>query len=522
MKAKLTLAIAALCALGCGGRAEEIEQAVTWLERPLALGDKLVLITREDPRAFLLDVSELETPAQIAELPHEPIAAWKRNGANEALVLCQGRRASADQDAEPAVLAVVESNGDVRRYPVGGDPFDSLTQSGDGRYAFLFKKEGADRLLGNPNEVAIVDLDEADADLAVEQRTLRSFGDSPQAVIFSPTMNIVGQERRLAVVLSQANVTLIDLDHLDRVETTVQLSSPGGGAVAPAQVLFNPAAPEIYVRGSGSDDVFVFNLAERPPSDEVEEGGEHNDFRPFIDQLGVGGRPSDMVLYTGADGDARLLVLANGSQAAVVTAGTSQVTSVELSEEASRALLFEGASPRDREVAQRALLYREEGTAVTFLDLEDLEERGSRNLEVLPLDRPIDRLIPMPEEQRVLIIHGDNGVSLVDLEGRTISPLTSSAELTDALFDATRGQLWVGPPGQPFVGLLELDTGETPEVLLDEDVDQLVPMFDAGHMVVLHRSTVGHLTVLDAARPTRESARSLRGFVVADLLDRGE
>jgi hypothetical protein len=532
MNAKLTfgggamsMAIAALCALGCGGRAEEIEQPVTWLEQSLALGDKLVLITRENPRAFLIDVSELETQeAQIVELPEEPLAAWKRNGANEALVLCQGRRASADQDAEPAVLAVVESDGDVRRYPIGGDPFDSLTQSEDGRYAFLFKKEGADRLLGNPNEVAIVDLDEPDADLAVEQRTLRSFGDSPQAVVFSPTMNIVGQDRRLAVVLSQANVTLIDLDHLDRVETTVQLSSPGGGAVAPAQVLFNPDAPEIYVRGSGSDDVFVFNLAERPPSDEVEEGGEHNDFRPFIDQLGIGGRPSDMVLYAaGADG-ARLLVLANGSQAAVVTAGTSQVTSVELPEEASRALLFEGASPRDREMAQRALLYREGGAEVTFLDLEDLEARGSRNLEVLPLDRPIVRLIPMPnpEEQRVLIIHGDDGVSLVDLEGRTISPLTSSAQLTDALFDATRSQLWVGPSGQPFVGLLELDTGETPEVLLDEDVDRLVPMFDAGHMVVLHRSAVGHLTVLDAERPTRESARSLRGFVVADLLDRGE
>jgi hypothetical protein len=524
MNAKLTLAIAALYALGCGGRADELEQPVTWLAQPLALGDKLLLITPETPRAFLIDVGELSTaPPQIAELPHGPIAAFKRNGENEALVLCRGRRAGADQDAEPAVLAVVASDGRVRRYPVGGDPFDSLEQSEDGRYAFLFKKEGADRLLGNPNEVAIVDLDETDPEDAVEQRTLRSFGDSPLAVVFSPTMQILGEDRRLAVVLSQANVTLIDLDHLERVETTVQLSSPGGGTVAPAQVLFNPGAPEIYVRGTGSDDVFVFNLGERPPSDDIEGDGAHNDFRPFIDQLGIGGRPSDMVLYpgTGTDG-ARLLVLADGDQAAVVAAGSSQVTTVALPEAASRALLFTGGSPRDRERAQRALLYRDGGQSVTFLDLEDLEARGSRNVELLPLSRAITRVVPMPEEQRVLIIHGDRGVSLVDLEGRTISPLTSSAELNDALFDAARGQLWVGPPGQPFVGLLELDTGETPEVLLDADVDRLVPMFDAGHVVVLHPSAVGHLTVLDADSPSRESARSLRGFALAGLLDRGE
>jgi hypothetical protein len=49
-----------------------------------------------------------------------------------------------------------------------------------------------------------------------------------------------------------------------------------------------------------------------------------------------------------------------------------------------------------------------------------------------------------------------------------------------------------------------------------------VPMFDAGHVVILHQGSIGYLTVLDADRPTREYARSLRGFLVADLLDRGE
>jgi hypothetical protein len=525
MNAKLTLAIAAIWALGCGGRDDDLERSIDLLDQPIALGDRLVLIDRANPRALVLDVGEQPLPEApvVTALPHAPARAWKRNSADEALVLCMGRRASASEDAEPAALAVLERDGALRSYPLG-NPFDSLAQSDDGRYAFLFKQEGAGgRLLDNPNEVAIVDLALApDDDGAITLRTLRSFGDSPLAVVFSPPMQIVGEERRLAVVLSQTNVTLIDLDHLDRIETTVQLSSPGGGAIAPTQVLFNPDAPEIYVRGAGSDDVFVFNLGERPPGGDADEDeGAHNDFRPFIDQLGIGGRPSDMALYPGDDG-ARLLVLADGSRAAVVSAGTSEVTSVELPQSASNALLFTGSSPRDRESKERALLYQDGGEALMFLDLSDLEARGTRNLEVLALDRPITKLVPMPAQQRLLLLHGDQGVSLLDLEGRTISPITSSAVLNDALFDGERGRLWVAPPGQPFVGLLELATGETPEVLLDADVSAIVPMFDAGHVVVLHASTVGHLTVLDAARPTRDSARSLRGFLVTDLLDRGE
>ena len=526
MNAKLTLAIAVIYALGCGGRDEELEQRREWLAQPLALGDRLVLIERLNSRAFVLDVGEDPLPQQpiVADLPHDPSFAWNRNGSGEALVLCMGRRASIEQDAEPAALAVLASDGKVRSYPLGTSPFDSLSQSEDGRYAFLFKKDPGMRLLDNPNEIAIVDLELApDADGAITLRTLRSFGDSPLSVVFSPQMRIVGEDRRLAVVLSQTNVTLIDLDHLDRAETTVQLSSPGGGAVSPAQVLFNPDAPEIYVRGAGSDDVFVFNLAERPPGDERDESADpHNDFRPFIDQLGVGGRPSDMALYSGGDDGARLLVLADGQRAAVVSAGTSEVTSVELPQSASRTLLFNGISPRDGELAERALLYSDGGDAVMFLDLEDLEARGNRNLEVLPIGRPITKLVPMPEEQRVLILHGSEGVSLLDLEGRTISPITSNAVLTDALFDAARGQLWVAPQNQRFVGLLDLATGDTPEILLDAEVDKFVPMFDAGHVVVLHAGNIGYLTVLDADRPTREYARSLRGFLVADLLDRGE
>ena len=117
-----------------------------------------------------------------------------------------------------------------------------------------------------------------------------------------------------------------------------------------------------------------------------------------------------------------------------------------------------------------------------FLDLEQLEERGSRNLEPITLSRPVVNLLPMPGQQRVLIIHGSGGVSLLDLESRTVSPITSNAPLTDAAFDPERGRLWVGPQQQNFVAFLDLATGDTPEVLLDAPVRSLVPMFDVGRV----------------------------------------
>ena len=520
---------AAFAAVACGDRQDDIDRGPQLLD-PLGLESTVVLIDQREPAALLYDVAADPLPASATKLPlpHDPAMIVRRNDADEALVLCRGRRADSKHAAEPAALVAVSGNARSRTYQLG-NPFGQLIQSEDGRYVFLLKGEQSGRLLDNPNEVAIVDLDAAPKDSgAVTLRTLRSFGDSPRAVIFSPMMAIAGEDRRLAVILSDTNVTLLDLDHLERRETTVQLTSEGSASVVPSQVTFNTNAPEIYVRATGSSDVYVFNLSARAEGDTSDDDEPRNDFRPFIDQLGVVGAPSDMALYSSGAGN-RLLVLSGGQagsvgSASVVDASTSNVTAVALPSPASQALTFTSTSPRDQMTRPRALLYSPGSTQLLFLDLEDLEERGSRNLETLSLQQPIKELVPMLEEGRVLILHDDQRVSLIDLAGRTVSPITTSVRLDQALFDHERRRLWVGPQGQNFLGWLELDTGDTRETLLDARIDHVVPLLDGGHgyIAVLHPSRLGYLTVLDADDPTRESARSVRGFLAAGLLDRGE
>lgn len=511
---------------GCGGQSGRVDEGVQLLDTRLALGSTLLMIDTAGATAHLLDLGGDAPRPKTARvpLPERPLSAELRNGdTEEALVLCAGRRGSADADPEPAALVALDAEGNSREYLLGNSPFDALQQSEDGRYAFLFKTGSAARVLDTPNEIALVDLDaDPDDDGALTRRILRSFGDTPERVVFSPRMPVLGIERRLAVVLTKSDVTLIDLDNLDRRETTVQLSG-SGTAVVPEQVLFDTEAEVIYVRAQASDDVFVLSLQARPGDTEDEgDGTPHNDFRPFINQLGVGQRPTDMAFYGEGD-SARVLVVSQvQSQAFVVDAGSSQVTALPLPTDPARALLFEGESPDDDRIAQRALLYREGTRQVVFLDLEGIEERGTQNLELLTLESDIVSLVPMLDEGLALVLHGGSSVSLLDLADRTVSPIVASVELSNAMFDRPRRRLWVGPSGQPWVGLLDLDTGRTDEVLLDSNIDGVVPMFEAGKLAVMHRGSYGHVTVLDAADPVRERAASVRGFFAEGLLDRGQ
>jgi hypothetical protein len=519
------LALGTMIGSACGERDSSLEGSIDLMDAPVALPGELVFIDKND-RAFLLDVSgsELSPEAKVVALPHAPKLAVRRNGKSkggEVLVLTGGRRASDAEKAEPATLTAIEHGGGIRKYTLG-NPFDRMEQSEDGRYVFMFKSGTSERLLDNPNEIAIVDLSKTPKQKdAINLRTLRSFEDAPLSVVYSPPMSLLGETRRLAIVLSHSNVTLIDLDHISRRETTVQLSGVNDAKVEPAQVAFDPMLPKLYVRGSASNDVFVFNLSARPGGTKGDDGDaqEHNDFRPSIDQLGVGALPSDMSLYDSPSGSRLLVLSASSMQASVVSA--TAVTDVPLEAKASKVMVFDAPSPRDHNAAPRALLYDDGGSTLQFLDLSDIEERGKRNLEVVDLPNPIVKLVPMPGEQRVLVLHGQ-GVSLVDLAGRTVSPLSSDRELDDAEFDAARHRLWVGPSGQSFVGWLDLTSGDTHELLLDESIGTLTPMFESNHVAIVHPSSVGYVTLIDAQDPTREKARSVRGFLIAGLLDRGE
>jgi hypothetical protein len=482
---------------------------------PIVLDDHLVFVDKKQKQAFLLDLSEARPKAETKryDLPPQANTGLRRNANNEALILCAGERESAEGDAEPAALVAINGSAERRVYELGTTAFNMLTQSDDGRYAIAYRNGPTqDRTLDNPNELAVVDLQRApDDEGAVTLKTPAGLGHTLTQVLVSPTMNIAGEERRLLVLLSAAEVSVFDLGHLDRRATIVQLDERRN--IDPAQVVFSADQPTFYVRANSSDNIFMFRFE---PFDNPNEGG--NDFQPSINPLGGGTGPKDIALF-GSGASERLLVLAN-LQALVIDPATSKTTPVKLAATADKILLFQGTSPQDPSEKTHALVYATSMGGLTFLDVEAIGDAPADSVELVTSEQSVQRVIPLLDEKTVVLLQ-PSLVSVLDLQQRTLTPISSNTQLTDAVFDPGRKKLWVGPYGSPYIQSLELATGRTgDELRLDAPIRRLVPMFAKNRLVVLHNESLGYLTMVDADAPDRDHSLSLRGFFVNLLFDR--
>jgi hypothetical protein len=512
-------------AVGCGEPDPQLERGFD-LMAPAAIEGHAVFVDRQRARAhvFALSDDDGKAAARVLGLPPRPVQHASRNGhADELLVLCAGKVDDGRTDPAPAALAVLKA-GRVDRVYAFESRFNAMTQSPDGKRVFLFfdprSPQAVEGLLFNPNEVAVIDLNAPPRAGNPALRTLSSFGGVPQGVVFSAPMLVAGEQRELVIVLFDSDIAVWDLNHIDRPEYTIELSRRATGNIALAQVLFGGEEPNIYLRGSASDDIFVVSLS-------ASGGGTENDFVPSINQLAAGIGPADMVLYDepGAGESSagrRLFVIAQGSaQASVIDNASSRVTSVSLPAAPNQILRFDAGKLEDPEPQQRALLHAQGADAVVFVDLEGLEERAGRNVELLRLRSPYSRVLKLSEEL-ALLIHQGQGLSLLDLVQRTVQPIQSAQDLSTAIH--AHDKLWLAPPGQERIGFLDLRTFHPSEIRLDAPIAQAiaVPSAERPRLVVTHPSSTGYFSVLDGREPDDlAQAYSIRGFLLNDLIAEG-
>jgi hypothetical protein len=476
---------------------------------PIVLDDQVVFVDGTQKQAFVLDLSAAQPKAASKRLtlPPQASAAVRRNEHNEALVLCAGEREEETSDAAPASLVVIAGTGEQRTYELGSTAFNALTQSDDGRYAIAYR-DGTTmggRTLDNPNELAVVDLDRGvDEAGAVTGKTPAGLAHTLTRVLVSPTMTIADEERRLLVLLSAAEVSVFDLNHLERRATIVQLDERRN--VDPVQVLFSTSQPTLYVRAASSDNIFMFRFE---PFSNTPDG---NDFQPSINPLSSSGIPKDIALF-GSGSAERLLVVANLS-ALVIDPATSKTSAVRLQAAADRVLLFEGRSPRDENTQARALLYSTTENRLTFFDLEATVDAPSDSVELVSAEQKLLGLIPLIEgDDMSVVLLQESQVTIIDLQTRTLTPFATSTRLTDALFDPVRKKLWVGPSGNQYIQSLDLLSGRTgDELRLDAPISSLLPMFQRDRLIALHADSYGHLTLVDATQPDREHTFALREY----------
>ncbi len=502
---------------------------------PVAIANGLVFVEPARARAALLDLSMGTARVRHVAVGPNAIDVQKRPLAAEVLVLSQGERGSPGVAPVPAtvtVFGVGPDNASVRRVYSVGSPFNAMALTPDGKYAVIHFQptESLQQLLFNPNEIALIDLTREPGPTNPIARTVRSFGGIPNSVIFAPPTTIAGSDRSLAIVLSDAYITVLDLTVPEHQETTVRLTLPEDGrAVAPQQVLFDFDATHrsLFMRADRSNDVYVVRI-----NDEPSVMGS-NDFRVTINQLAAGRLPSDLALF-GEGPDRRLLVVSSGSrEVRVVDTTSNAITTLALDAPVRRALLFNGPSPRDANVGQRALLYSDSAAdsaqAVSFVDLSAIEQRGAQNIETVQLGRPIRVALPLPERNTILFEHtvatAQGRLSLLDLHRRSTSPILAEVSLDRARFSSERSLLWVAPQSIARVGFVDLRNFHPGELRLDAVATDVLPLPlgpDGRDLVVaIHPDYGGYITLIDGTMPARTTALSVRGFLLTDALAGG-
>src|SRR5690606_13565518 len=141
------------------------------------------------------------------------------------------------------------------------DPMQNLALDPRGRWIAAF---GGTSSLVNPNELVLLDMEESeDVEGTVIATTIRSFGGAPRELVFTDELEMPkGGARRFLIVRTDRDVTLLDLEHLDRPEVTLVYSeNQAATPPPPLQVVCDDGDPDdptdalLAVRLGESSDV---------------------------------------------------------------------------------------------------------------------------------------------------------------------------------------------------------------------------------------------------------------------------
>ncbi len=529
--------------VGCNGSKTDFWLPANDLLPMVALDDRVAYVERNSHTAFILDPADASLFPRMEGVGTAPVAAVKRNGSNQMLVLSYGDSGSADKAAIPAQLDIVDASAASAVYPLAGR-FDGLAQSVDGRFAVLYHSSStqttSDTGLFNPNEMTIVDFTPPANPSAplLTSKSIRSLGGVPTRIEFSPPFAFSGGARTLAVVLSQNYVTILDLEHADRTEISVPLCPQSSGCnFSPDQILFDPASLDIYVRAGNAMDIFQIALTDLGPAAAT---GTNNDFHASLSMLSVGANPASMVLY-GSGAATRLAVVAPANRSLVVIdPSTSHTLAIATSIPANTIVPFTVSSPTGMPKYQAMLVDTLLGsTSVLFADLELVETTGGLSLTDYALSTSASAVQPLVDQGIAVLVAGryaaGTAFTVVDLATRSFNDIGAGSQFGSPYFETrTPSRLWSAYEGSGLSYLNLVARGAqgslvTNLIWLDQyivGIHALNQTSTDGHRYLAVEqndpNAIGNLTFLDADAPDRATARTAYGFLFSDYLERGQ
>ncbi len=495
---------------------------------PVVIGERLAYLDRTRERVTLL--APLSEEVRHVELGRRPSFMMPSPDHSRLHILTKGWLATAPGEInEEARLFVIDpASGDSDVF-VLESPFDRVTVSTDNRYAITFfaadAAPGEGEVFRNPNSVAIIDLDAGE----VRAKNVRSFGDVPIGVLFSPPSMAPlvagggrGSERTLAVVLAPQHLTLLDVTAPDRREVTVRLTLPGSNAaVVPDRLVFVPEAGALYLQAKGSNDIFVLTLTERTPANDSE-----NDFVVSINTLAAGAAPADLLPFE--DGGRRKILVANqGSRDLTVIDGiTSEFFTLPVGAPVDRVLGYPAEDPSIALVFSQAT----RGRSLHLVALNDIETLRGGAVTTLDAAVAIANVALVPGQPRALVMHDNAGtaLSVLELDDGTLSPVAGGGALLDFALTPDGSSLAGTVDGRrDRLGIVDLDTISARALVLDRHASDVLALHttddDSGGrrtVIVVHDDALGRVTVVpDATEASADDLFVLSGFLLEGLLD---
>jgi len=515
---------------GCGGRGDAYDERLQ-VSAPIVVGHYLAFLDRTRERVTL--VRPFTREVTHVDVGRGPSFLMPTPDGARLIVICKGWVAT-ERDEEDELPSMVLIDPAAPQSAVSydlGSPFDEVAVSPDSRFAVAFFSStttpGAEEVFRNPNAVALLDLDEPGG--VPMEKTVRSFGDVPLGVMFSPpemaplqSDGTLGTPRTLAVVFADGYVTFLDMEHPERSEVTVHLTLPDHPqTVIPQEIVFAPEAGTVFLRCLGANDIYAFTLTARSPGSATE-----NDFVISINTLAAGSVPGDVGVFT-EGGERKILVANQGSEnVTIIDALTSEFVNIHIGDPVDRVLLYPEQSPTV------AVIFSQ-GSArnrIHFLDLQDVETRVGQNHDVLATNEAVQNIELIPGRDQALVLHDDNHsvMSVLDLTGRTLSPITAQGQLGGYVFTADGAHLAGFTLSKAQMGLIDLSNLAVRTLQLSHTPTHIFALqrlannpddTESRTLVVDHGDPAGRLSVIpNPSDLSRTSTYVLSGFLYDGLL----
>ena len=529
---KKLLALSLLAATALSGCWLEDDRPIVWDRNrtvlgPISMKSQIAYIDSALDRVTLLDLANDQPTISTTLIGRRAVVAVPSPDRHLLFVITRGEEAiHAGEIDQPPLLWVVDTVYKDRpavAYKIGS-PFDRVAVAPDNSMVVAyFSAAGPDEagFFRNPNEVAVIHLNEEPGDANPVLKTLRSFGSVPEGITLSPPMVVPGSAdadpRTFAFVLSSNNLTLLDASHPDRREVSIRLDL-GGTAVVPREVVFAPHTASAYVRSDNARDVLQVLIEGVAP-----ETPNGNDFKPQLAELGAGGGPSDIAVYDDPNGTRYVLAATpNTGAVVVIDADTAQFRSVPVAAPIDRILLFPTGVDTPPTKALFASISAKQST-VHVLDLVHIEDPLTQaSMRTIKLAQPVRDVVPVPGRDLAMLVHDDarTVLGLLDMDTESTSPLLGVGKLDSYDFSPSGSYLIGATPNVSRIGFVALDNLHPTDFRLDDPPYRVLSTANA-KVFVDHGDPLGHATIIPSPTATRDDALVLTGFLTTNLLDQG-